>query len=33
MEIPGFIPPGNGGRIFFLLSAIVVGDNADDKGD
>ena len=29
---PGFIPPGNGGRIFFLPSAIVVGENADARG-
>ena len=29
---PGFIPPGNGGRIFFLPSAVVVGENADARG-
>ena len=32
MRSPGFIPPGNGGRIFFLPSAVVVGENADARG-
>jgi hypothetical protein len=32
LRSPGFIPPGNGGRIFFLPSAVVVGENADARG-
>jgi hypothetical protein len=32
MKIPGFIPPGNGGRILFLPSAIVVVDTRMQGG-